>query len=125
MSAVSTDPAQTLDETDGRVGFSAWYIVGFLTIAASLSTIDRQALALMIGPIKRDLGITDSQMGLLGGLAFTLLYSVATLPAASATLKGARAFVTDATAPSFLAAVTGGGAIACPVVCNGGAWLAG
>lgn len=93
MSAVSTDPAQTLDETDGRVGFSAWYIVGFLTIAASLSTIDRQALALMIGPIKRDLGITDSQMGLLGGLAFTLLYSVATLPAAWLADKKSRRLV--------------------------------
>jgi MFS family permease len=60
----------------------AWYAVVFLTLAASLSTIDRQVLALMIGPIKRDLGISDSQIGLLGGLAFTLLYTAFTLPAA-------------------------------------------
>ena len=63
-------------------GFSAWYAVAFLTLAASLSTIDRQVLALMIGPIKRDLAINDSEIGLLGGLAFSLLYTAATLPAA-------------------------------------------
>jgi MFS family permease len=60
----------------------AWYAVGFLTVAASLSTVDRQILALMIGPIRRDLAITDSQIGLLGGLAFSLLYTAFTLPAA-------------------------------------------
>ncbi len=52
-------------------------------------------------------------------------YTVATLPAASAALKGARAHVTDATAPSWLGALTGGGAVACPVFCNGTAWVAG
>lgn len=67
---------------DAKAGAGAWYAVGFLTVAASLSTIDRQVLALLIGPIKRDLAIDDSQVGLLGGLAFTLLYTVFALPAA-------------------------------------------
>lgn len=52
-------------------------------------------------------------------------YTVSTLPAASAALKGARAFVTDATSPTFLGALTGGGAVVCPVFCNGSAWVAG
>jgi len=52
-------------------------------------------------------------------------YTVATLPAAAAALKGARAFVTDATSPSWLSSLTGGGSIACPVFCNGSAWVAG
>lgn len=51
--------------------------------------------------------------------------TVATLPAASAALKGARSFVTDATAPTFLGALVGGGAVVCPVFCNGAAWVAG
>lgn len=50
--------------------------------------------------------------------------TVATLPAASAALKGARSFVTDATAPTFLGALTGGGMVVCPVFCNGTAWVA-
>jgi hypothetical protein len=52
-------------------------------------------------------------------------YTVAQLPAASAALTGARAYVSDATAPTFLGALTGGGAVVCPVFCNGAAWVSG
>lgn len=51
--------------------------------------------------------------------------TVAQLPAAAAGLAGARATVSDATAPTFLGALTGGGAVVCPVFCNGSAWVAG
>lgn len=50
-------------------------------------------------------------------------YTVATLPAAGT--AGRRAYVTDATAPVFLGALTGGGAVVCPVFDNGTAWVAG
>ncbi|MCW1382935.1 MFS transporter [Novosphingobium sp. KCTC 2891] len=60
----------------------AWYVAGFLTVASTVSIIDRQILALMIGPVKRDLAATDTMMGLLGGLAFTLFYTLLTLPIA-------------------------------------------
>lgn len=63
-------------------GLYRWYVVGFLTLASTVSTIDRQILALMIGPVKRDLGVDDTMMGLLGGLAFTLFYTILTLPMA-------------------------------------------
>ena len=62
--------------------FYRWYVVGFLTLASTVSIIDRQILALMIGPVKRDLGVSDTMMGLLGGLAFTLFYTILTLPMA-------------------------------------------
>jgi hypothetical protein len=52
-------------------------------------------------------------------------YTVATLPAASAALKGATAYVTDATAPTFLGTLTGGGSAGCPVTCTGTAWIPG
>jgi MFS family permease len=82
--------AAPADALADRATAAAWYAAVFLTIAASLSTIDRQVLSLMIGPIKRDLGITDTQMGLLGGLAFTLLYTLCTLPAAWLADRGSR-----------------------------------
>jgi MFS family permease len=59
-----------------------WYVAVFLTLAATVSIIDRQILALMIGPVKRDLGVSDTLMGLLGGLAFTLFYTLLTWPMA-------------------------------------------
>ncbi|PZN95802.1 MAG: MFS transporter [Alphaproteobacteria bacterium] len=67
-----------------------WYVAGFLTALATLSIVDRQILALMIGPVKRDLGVSDTMMGLLGGLAFTLFYTLLTLPMAHLADKGSR-----------------------------------
>lgn len=52
-------------------------------------------------------------------------YTVATLPAASSALKGARAFVTDASSPTFLGTLSGSSTTVCPVFCNGAAWVAG
>jgi MFS family permease len=46
----------------------------------TLSFVDRQILSLLVGPIKRDLGINDTQMGLLLGFAFALFYTFAGLP---------------------------------------------
>lgn len=48
-------------------------------------------------------------------------YTVATLPVAPAT--GSMAYVTDATAPTYLGTLTGGGAVVCPVFYNGTAWV--
>ena len=52
-------------------------------------------------------------------------YTVATLPSTAATgmVTGAMAYVTDATAPTYLGALTGGGAVVCPVFYNGSAWV--
>lgn len=58
-----------------------------------------------------------------GVLNGTQGFIVAALPAAPGT--GARAYVTDATAPTFLGALTGGGTVTCPVFYNGTAWVAG
>lgn len=52
-------------------------------------------------------------------------YLVANLPSASASGAGARAFVTNATATTFLSVVVGGGANKVPVVSDGTNWLIG
>ena len=58
----------------------AWYVVGVLTLANTSAFIDRQILGLLVGPIRRDLGISDAQMGILYGLAFALFYTVLGIP---------------------------------------------
>ncbi|MGA1372053.1 MAG: MFS transporter [Pseudomonadales bacterium] len=58
-----------------------WYVVFVLTLASTLSFIDRQILNVMIGPVKRDLGgISDTQISLIMGLAFALFYNVMSIP---------------------------------------------
>jgi MFS family permease len=58
----------------------AWYVVGILVLAYTFSFIDRQILSLLVGPMKRDLGISDTQMSLLQGFAFAVFYCLAGLP---------------------------------------------
>ncbi len=60
---------------------------------------------------------------LIDGSIATGGFTVATLPTNVPT--GSRAYVTDATAPTFLGTLTGGGAVVCPVFYNGSAWVAG
>ena len=58
----------------------AWYVVGVLVLAYTFSFIDRQILSLLVGPMKRDLAITDTQMSLLQGMAFAIFYTLMGLP---------------------------------------------
>src|SRR5688572_3708838 len=60
----------------------SWYVVGVLTVTYTVSFIDRQIMALMIEPIRRDLGITDTQVSLLIGLAFAVFYTLLGVPIA-------------------------------------------
>ncbi|SAK45698.1 major facilitator transporter [Caballeronia arationis] len=59
-----------------------WYVVLICMLAYIFSFIDRQVLALMIEPIKRDLHLTDTQFSLLHGFAFSLFYAVMGMPIA-------------------------------------------
>ena len=52
-------------------------------------------------------------------------YTVATLPSAVTSGKGARSFVTDALGPAFGATVVTGGAVAVPVYSDGTNWKVG
>jgi len=58
----------------------AWYAVFVLVIAFIFSFIDRIIIALLVGPIKQDLGVTEFQMGLLQGLAFAVFYALVGIP---------------------------------------------
>jgi MFS family permease len=58
----------------------AWYMVGVLMLCYTLSYADRQILAFLVGPLKHDLDISDTQVGLLQGAAFALVYTFFGLP---------------------------------------------
>nr|WP_172624064.1 MFS transporter [Rhodanobacter glycinis] len=58
----------------------AWWALLLFSVAAMLSYTDRQVLSLLIDPIRGELAITDTQVSLLQGLAFALIYSIAGLP---------------------------------------------
>src|SRR5580692_4884462 len=53
-----------------------------LTLVYTLNFIDRTIVGIIGQPMKESLGITDNQLGLLGGLAFAALYTVLGVPIA-------------------------------------------
>ncbi|MGY8795503.1 MAG: MFS transporter, partial [Woeseiales bacterium] len=55
----------------------AWYVVVLMMCFYVLSFMDRQIIAVMLEPIKADLDLTDVQISLIGGISFTIFYSVA------------------------------------------------
>ncbi len=58
------------------------YVLGFLVVVYTLNFLDRQILGILAKPIQQELGLSDSQLGLMGGLAFALLYSTLGVPIA-------------------------------------------
>ena len=59
----------------------AWYATGVLAFMYWLASIDRYIITLLVAPIKRDLGITDVQFGILNGFAFAFTLCVVGLVA--------------------------------------------
>lgn len=70
------DPTETGYPPSGY----SWYVVAILTLTYAVSFVDRQIMALMIEPIRRDLGISDTQVSLLIGLAFAIFYVLLGVP---------------------------------------------
>ena len=66
------------------------YVLGVLFIVYVFNFIDRQVLSVFIGPIKEEFGASDTQMGLLAGFAFALLYTFAGIPIARLADRGNR-----------------------------------
>ncbi len=58
----------------------AWTVVAILIATAVLSYTDRQVLSLLVDPIRGELGISDTQVSLLLGTAFAVVYGIAGIP---------------------------------------------
>lgn len=58
----------------------AWWTIAVFFVVGVLSYSDRLVLSLMVDPIRADLSLSDTQIGLIQGLAFAVIYSLAGLP---------------------------------------------
>src|SRR5436305_7709430 len=58
----------------------AWYIVAVLTFVYIFSFIDRQIFSLLVGPLRRDLHITDTQISYLIGISFVAFFALFGIP---------------------------------------------
>ncbi|HLJ39826.1 MAG TPA: MFS transporter [Steroidobacteraceae bacterium] len=58
----------------------SFYVLGLLTLVYITNFIDRIVLGILVGPIKAELHLSDSQLGLIGGTAFALFYTALGIP---------------------------------------------
>jgi MFS family permease len=88
----------------------AWYVAVVLMLCNTLSFIDRQILGLLVTPIKLDLGVSDTRIGLLQGLAFGIFYTVLGMPMGRIVDRGNRRnlVVAGITLWSFMTAACAG-----------------
>ena len=66
------------------------YVLALLTLVYTFNHIDRQILVILLEPIKADLHLDDSQLGLLSGLAFAAFYATLGIPIAMWADRGDR-----------------------------------
>jgi len=58
------------------------YVLFILTCGYVLNFVDRQVMTILLEPIKAEFGASDTQMGLISGLAFALFYATLGVPVA-------------------------------------------
>lgn len=63
-----------------RPGKGAWVALAILCFVYVLNFLDRQLLSILAKPIQDDLGVTDGQLGRIGGLYFALFYCLISIP---------------------------------------------
>ena len=60
---------------------AAWRLLGLLALVYALHMLDRQVIAIVLEPLRREFLLKDSQLGLLSGLAYSAAAIVAGIPA--------------------------------------------
>lgn len=70
------------NQTEETAVRGRWLMLVMLLIVYAVNFLDRQILSILKEPIAAELGLNDEQLGLMGGLAFALLYTTLAVPAA-------------------------------------------
>lgn len=91
MSAAATDSPGI--DGPARREASPNLVLAMLLLVYIFNFVDRQILAILAAPIQQDLGLDDAQMGMLGGLAFAILYSTLGVPLAWLADRTSRSWV--------------------------------
>ena len=68
------DDQPQADPASNQAGPYSWYVLGVLVVVYVLNFIDRQIVSILAVDIKRDLNLTDADMGFLMGAAFAVFH---------------------------------------------------
>lgn len=73
--------AQTITAPKATPAYS-YFVVGMLAVIYTLNFLDRQIISILAEPIRKDLNLTDTQLGMLGGIFFAAFYTAFGIPVA-------------------------------------------
>ncbi|ACG77438.1 major facilitator superfamily MFS_1 [Phenylobacterium zucineum HLK1] len=96
MTAAVTPGVESATAPDHAPPFSrayTRYAMGLLLGIYIVNFLDRQVINILAEPIKRDLGLSDTALGLMSGLAFALFYTVLGIPLARLAERKNRAYI--------------------------------
>jgi MFS family permease len=57
-----------------------WYVLGILTLAQTCHSIDRAIIGLVLEPVGKEFGFSDSQRGIIAGFAYGVFFALAAIP---------------------------------------------
>ena len=89
----------------------AWRTLALLLLLNVMNVVDRNLPFILIESIRKDIPLSDTQIGLLGGVVFTLIYALVSLPAARLADRGNRTYLISGAAVLWTA-MTGAAALA-------------
>lgn len=69
------------------------YVLAILILVYTLNFLDRQIIGILAAPLKEEFGMSDSQFGLLGGIAFASVYSTLAIPLAWLADRASRVWI--------------------------------
>jgi MFS family permease len=72
----SPNEGATANRAPGRMRDRPTYLLAVLCAATTINWADRQVVPILFPAIRTELGLTDTQLGIIGGLAFSIIYAV-------------------------------------------------
>lgn len=73
-----------------RFNVRRYWILWLLFLMATFSMVDKMLITVLLDPIKRDFHLSDTQLGLLTGISFSLFFAIAGIPLGIAADRGNR-----------------------------------
>ena len=67
-----------------------WFLLFVLTLVGTINWADRQVVPILFPGIRAELGLTDTQLGMIGGLAFSMIYAASAFVFGRAADRGIR-----------------------------------
>jgi len=92
-----------------KVSLYSWIVLFLLCAVYSFNWMDRYVLVILLEPIRKDLGLSDTAAGLLTGFVFSSVYALAGFPIARLADRGSRRTVIAIAVAAWSVMTTGAG----------------